>query len=91
MQCQQSLAASAVLARPAHTQAALVICRGTRAQLRCAADDVARQVRVVACTRQKRALLGVLEVAGHLKMVKDLPHALRCGVWVGVYHQGVFY
>lgn len=58
-------------------QAAHVICRGSRAQLRLAAEDVQHQIRVITCTRRKQASMQALEAAGRIKRVKDLHVALR--------------
>lgn len=63
-------------------QAAHVICKGTRSQLRMAAEDVQRQIKVITTTRKKQAYMEVLEVANKMKKVQDLQQALRC-VMVG--------
>jgi hypothetical protein len=59
-------------------QAAHVICKGTRLQLRMAAEDVQRQIKIITTTRKKQAYMEVLEVANKMKKVQDLQHALRC-------------
>lgn len=59
-------------------QAAHVICKGTRAQLKMAAEEVQRQMNIITCTRKKQACLEVLEAATKIKKVKDLQQTLRC-------------
>lgn len=58
-------------------QAANVICHGTRSQLKVAAEEVQRQIKVITCTRKKQACMEVLEVLCKVKRVQDLQHELR--------------
>jgi hypothetical protein len=61
-------------------QAAYVMCRGSRAQLRVAAEEVQRQIKIITSTRKKQHSMEVLDVLSRVKKVKDLPAALRWGV-----------
>lgn len=58
-------------------QAAYVVCQGSRAQLRMAADEVQRQIKIITSTRKKQRSMEVLDVLSRVKKVKDLPAALR--------------
>jgi hypothetical protein len=58
-------------------QAAYVMCRGSRAQLRVAAEEVQRQIKIITSTRKKQHNMEVLDVLSRVKKVKDLPAALR--------------
>jgi hypothetical protein len=53
------------------------MCRGSRAQLRTAADEVQRQIKIITSTRKKQHSMEVLDVLSRVKKVKDLPAALR--------------
>lgn len=55
-----------------------MVCRGSRAQLRSAADEVQCQIKIITSTRKKQASMEVLDVLSRVKKVKDLPAALRC-------------
>jgi hypothetical protein len=66
-------------------QAAYVMCRGSRAQLKVAAEEVQRQIKIITSTRKKQHSMEVLDVLSRVKKVKDLPAALRCTV--GCTHQ----
>lgn len=56
------------------------MCRGSRAQLRVAAEEVQRQIKIITSTRKKQHSMEVLDVLSRVKKVKDLPAALRWGV-----------
>jgi hypothetical protein len=58
-------------------KAAFVMARGARQQLRAAADDVAAQIGVVGSTRKKQRLMGALELAAHVRRVRELPLLLK--------------
>ncbi|WIA16240.1 hypothetical protein OEZ85_012951 [Tetradesmus obliquus] len=66
-------------------KAAHVICKGTRSQLRMAAEDVQRQIKIITTTCKKQAYMEVLEVANKMKKIQDLQQALR-----KVHEQGDF-
>jgi len=59
-------------------QAAYVVCRGSRAQLRTASEEVQRQIKIITSTRKKQHSMELLDVLSRVKKVKDLPAALRC-------------
>lgn len=69
--------AEAACLTPAVLQAAYVVCRGSRGQLRMAADEVQRQLKIITSTRKKQHAMELLDVLSRVKKVKDLPAALR--------------
>lgn len=60
-----------------HRQAAYALTRDARAYLHGMADDVARQIKVVGCTRRKQRAMAALEVAAKVKKAKDLQGMLK--------------
>eukprot|EP00879_Flechtneria_rotunda_P015646 GHRR01016368.1.p1 GENE.GHRR01016368.1~~GHRR01016368.1.p1 ORF type:complete len:341 (+),score=74.85 GHRR01016368.1:238-1260(+) len=70
-------------------RAAHVICQGSRAQLRMAADEVQRQIKVITCTRKKQACMEVLEAVSKIKRIKDLHMSLRKVHEEGNYGQSI--
>lgn len=62
-----------------------MVCQGSRQQLRMAAEEVQRQIKIITSTRKKQHSMEVLDVLSRVKKVKDLPAALRyCQFVLGI-------